>query len=206
MAGGLRAKLGTVGGRAGSAGRSSVAAGADGGLEDVFNSRSLRLLATAGCKGGGSDPSGKALALTVGGTCGVGRAGRVGKAGGDSSSSETVAAAGGLLKGERGSVLDCAGLISSLFPFVGSRTPGFSARFTGGGTIDALASRSLLSSTDRLGGGGDGGCDAGRGDDRLGSGFGVVGRLGNLKGREGVLGVVGVFAGSGIRAAVFAAE
>jgi hypothetical protein len=200
--------LGIVGGRAGSAGRSCVAAGVGGGLEDVFSSRSLRLLAAAGCEGGGSDTSGKVLALTVGSICGIGRAGRVGKAGGDSSSSETVAAAGGLLKGERGSILGCTGLVSSLFPFVDNRRPGFSARFTGGGTIDALASRSLLNSTDLLGGGGEGGCDTGRGDDRLGSGFGVVGRLGTLKGREeGVLGVVGVLAaGSGLRAAVFAAE
>jgi len=66
---------------------------------------------------------------------------------------------------------------------------GFSARLTGGGiSLTSLTSRSLLSSADLRGGGGDGGCDGvKRGDFRgsrtgvRGSKIGVWGRLGILK-------------------------
>lgn len=58
---------------------------------------------------------------------------------------------------------------------------GFSARLIGGGTGLCPSSRSLLSSTDLLGGGGEGGCDGVRRGDFRGSTTGVCERLGVLK-------------------------
>lgn len=145
--------------------------------------------------------------LTRPGLYDVGRAGRVGSIGGDSSSSIVLALLGGVPKGERWSGLGCIGLGSGLGacpPTVDNRLAGLSARFTGGGTIgDGLASRSLFSSADLRGGGGEGGrLVLGRGDDRRGSGLGVLGRLGILNGlEEGVTGVAGDLVGSGFRRA-----
>lgn len=135
----------------------------------------------------------------------VGRAGRVGNIGGDSSSSTILALLGGVPKGERWSGLGFIGLGSgTLPPTIDRRGLGLSARFTGGGTIgDGFTSRSLFSSPDLRGGGGEGGWVVfGRGDDRRGSGLGVLDRLGILKGlEEGVTGVTGVLVGSGFRRA-----
>jgi len=58
---------------------------------------------------------------------------------------------------------------------------GFSARFIGGGVgLVSLVSRSLLSSADRRGGGGDGGWEGTSLGDLRGSRIGVCGRLGIL--------------------------
>ncbi len=138
---------------------------------------------------------------------GVGRVGRVGSIGGDSSFSGTLAVLGGVLKGESLSGLNCADLGSSLgalSPTIDRRVLGLSARLTGGGTTDEVfASRSRLSSTDLRGGGGEGGCgEVSRGDERRVSRPGVVGRLGILNGRDGgVTGVGGALVGSGFRRA-----
>ena len=71
---------------------------------------------------------------------------------------------------------------------------GFSARLTGGGTgrPPSLISRSRLSSPDRLGGGGEGGCEGVRRGDLRGSRTGVRGRLGVLNGFVAVAGDVGL--------------
>lgn len=95
---------------------------------------------------------------------------------------------GGLLKGEILSLarfgtstgwLGCANREKRAAPI-----SGFSARLTGGGTgrPPSLVSRSRLSSTDRLGGGGDGGFEGVRRGDLRGSSTGVRGRLGILNG------------------------
>lgn len=151
--------------------------------------------------------AGNVFVLTRPGLYDTGRAGRVGSIGGDSSSSIVLALLGGVPKGERWSGLGCICLgsgLGTLPPTVDKRALGFSARFTGGGTIgDGFASRSLFISADLRGGGGEGGWVVlGRGDDRRGSGLGVLGRLGILKGlEEGVTGVTGVLIGSGFRRA-----
>lgn len=108
-------------------------------------------------------------------------AGRVGSTGG-SSRSGLLELLGGLLNGDLSNSILCD-----------IRLLGFSARFTGGGSADcALTSRSLRISTDRRGGGGDGGCEAASLGDRRGSMIGVCGRLGILKDRgDGAVGVMG---------------
>jgi len=91
---------------------------------------------------------------------------------------------GGLLKGDR---LSAARGIASK---AGLRSPdmagcagilGFSRRLMGGGAW--RFSRSLLSSADLLGGGGEGGCEGESLGDRRGSSVGVCGRLGILNWR-----------------------
>ena len=93
---------------------------------------------------------------------------------------------GGLLKGE---TLSLARL-GTLAGWLGCEKrekraapiSGFSARLTGGGIPRpaSLFSRSRLSSPDRRGGGGDGGCVGARRGDTRGSRTGVRGRLGIL--------------------------
>lgn len=95
---------------------------------------------------------------------------------------------GGLLKGEILSLARCGTSTGWLGCEKREKRAapisGFSARLTGGGTgrPPSLVSRSRLSSTDRRGGGGDGGFDGVRRGDLRGSGTGVRGRLGILNG------------------------
>lgn len=91
--------------------------------------------------------------------CDNGRAGRVGSTGG-SSASGLLASCGGLLKGDRSAAIEGAWLRLGAFTMMlDRRLPGFSARFTGGGTFAVGALGSRLSSPDLRGGGGDGGCE-----------------------------------------------
>jgi hypothetical protein len=81
---------------------------------------------------------------------------------------------------------------------------GFSARFIGGGTAlvsrSRSRSRSLLSSADRRGGGGEGGCDGASRGDLAASRMGVCGvLLGILKERVGVAGEADLISESGFR-------
>ncbi len=200
-------------GRAGRAGgwsspRGSLAA-------PLTPSLSNLLAATEWCRGGASN--GSLATCTVLDRCNpsCGALGRVGSAGGASSFSMPLLLLGGLPKGEtfslarfRGSGAGLAGCENRLKR--AAPISGFSARFTGGGiglaptSLTSLVSRSRLnspdrrgSSPDRLGGGGEGGCEGDRRGDLLrGSSTGVRGRLGVLTGFVGAAGEVGLMSES----------
>lgn len=184
-------------GRAGSAGRCSPVACGESSSPGptpapLASSLSILLAAVEGWRGGGSNCSPAMWnVFTRGGRSGC-ALGRVGNMGGVSSSAVPLLL-GGLLKGEILLSLArvCAAAGSLDWPGRAKREKraapisGFSARLIGGGTglVPSLTSRSRRSSPDRLGGGGDGGCDGvWRGDVLRGSRTGVCGRAGILYG------------------------